>query len=252
MSAEENQVEHEQIATSLEVETIEVNLFRSKSLWLPFRSRGVFGGQVISQGLVSATKCVDPQFSLHCYFLTSASSSTPIVYEVERIRNGRSYVTRAVKAIQNGRIVFVMMCSFQKPETWQPGHQWPMPTVPQPEECQLEESQYIMMAERADLHPKLAEFYKLAAAERARSPIEIRIAKEDDIAEDGTVRYMYWMKARNIPNYDPPFQRCILSYLSDMKFIMTAARTLGLKRNSQGPDALGMVSTLDHTIWFYK
>lgn len=116
---------------------------------------------------VAETAKNDTDLINQCYFLTSASSSTPIVYEVERIRNGRSYVTRAVKAIQNGRIVFVMMCSFQKPETWQPGHQWPMPTVPQPEECQLEESQYIMMAERADLHPKLAEFYKLAAAVRS-------------------------------------------------------------------------------------
>jgi acyl-CoA thioesterase 8 len=101
-----------------------------------------------------------------CYFLTSASSSTPIVYEVERIRNGRSYVTRAVKAIQNGRIVFVMMCSFHKPETWQPGHQWPMPTVPSPEKCQLEESLYTTMVLQGDLHPKLVETYKILAAVR--------------------------------------------------------------------------------------
>lgn len=62
---ENKQVEHEQISTSLEVEKLEANLFRSKSLWIPIRARGVFGGQVISQGLVSATECVDPAFALH-------------------------------------------------------------------------------------------------------------------------------------------------------------------------------------------
>lgn len=255
MSGEANQVEHEQISTSLEVEKIEVNLFRSKSLWLPLRSRGVFGGQVISQALVSATNCVDPQFSLHslhCYFLLSASPSTPIVYEVDRVRNGRSYVTRTVKAVQNGRIIFVMICSFQKPEPWQPSHQWPMPTVSPPEECVLDEDRYLQMAEREGLHPTIAEAYKSMAAERSRSPIAVRIAGDHDIVGDGTARYMYWMKAKDIPRYEAAFQKCILSYLSDLYFISTGARILGLRRGGRGANAQGMVSTLDHTIWFYN
>ncbi|KAF9452530.1 Thioesterase/thiol ester dehydrase-isomerase [Macrolepiota fuliginosa MF-IS2] len=255
MSGEANQVEHEQILTSLEVEKIEVNLYRSKSLWLPLRGRGVFGGQVISQALVSATNCVDPRFSLHslhCYFLTSASPSTPIVYEVDRVRNGRSYVTRTVKAIQNGHVIFVMLCSFQKPESWQPSHYWPMPDVPSPEECELDEERYVRLAQREGLHPKIVEIYTSMAAERTRSPIAVRIAGEHDVAEDGTIRYMYWMKARAIPKYETPFQKCILSYLSDMYFISSAAKILGLRRGGSGPNTLSMVSTLDHTIWFYS
>ncbi|KDR84802.1 hypothetical protein GALMADRAFT_217868 [Galerina marginata CBS 339.88] len=214
-----SQAEHEQISTSLEVEQIEVNLFRSKSLWLPMLARGVFGGQVISQALVSATNCVEPGFALHCYFLTSASPSTPIVYSVERLREGKSYVTRSVKAVQGGHVIFIMLCSFQKPEPWQPTHQWPMPDVPPPEQCPDEE-------------------------ERARSPIAIKVAKGHHIDKEGAIRYMYWMKARDIPRYEAPFQKCILAYESDLHFISTAPRIMGLKRGGKGPDSLSMNAKL--------
>ncbi|KAH6917568.1 thioesterase-like superfamily-domain-containing protein [Coprinopsis sp. MPI-PUGE-AT-0042] len=225
------EVEHEQISTSLEVERLDVNLFRSKSLWLPARARGVFGGQVISQALVSATNSVDPAYalhSMHCYFLLSASPSTPIIYSVERIRSGKSYATRSVKAIQNGQIIFMMLCSFQKPEPWQPAHHWPMPSgVKSPEECELQE-------------------------ERSRSPIALKVAAEHDTSKDGIVRYMYWMKARSIPKYETPFQKCILAYASDLHFIGTASRVIGLKRTGKGIDKVAMMSTLDHTLWFYN
>ncbi|KAF9014982.1 thioesterase-like superfamily-domain-containing protein [Cyathus striatus] len=242
------------ISTSLEVEQIEVNLFRSKSLWLPIRGRGAFGGQVISQALVSATNCVEPAFglhSLHCYFLTSASTSVPIVYDIERLRNGKSYVTRAVKARQKGRIIFVMLCSFQKPEPWQPSYQWPMPKVPSPGECELEEARYTRVIEDPNTHPKLREMYQAFLQERNRSPIAIKRAKVHDISPDGTIRYMYWMQARNIPKYEAPFQKCILSYISDILFIGTASRTMGMKRVGKGPNVRSMHSTIDHSIYFY-
>ncbi|KAF8898391.1 thioesterase-like superfamily-domain-containing protein [Infundibulicybe gibba] len=241
-----NAAEHEQISTALEVEQLE-------SLWLPLRARGVFGGQVISQALVSATNCVDPAFalhSLHCYFLTSASPSTPIVYEVERLRQGRSYVTRAVKAVQNGRIIFVMMCSFQKPEPWQPSHQWEMPSVPPPEECELEEDRFTrrLSVESYDIKKR----YQDLIQERSKSPIAIKVAKEHEVSADGTVRYMYWMQARDIPKYEAPFQKCILSYISDLYLISSASRILGLKRYGRGPGTVSMTSSIDHSIYFYN
>ncbi|KAJ3510310.1 hypothetical protein NLJ89_g4754 [Agrocybe chaxingu] len=251
-----NQVEHEHISTSLEVEQIEVNLFRSKSLWLPLRARGVFGGQVISQALVSATSCVRSEFalhSLHCYFLTSASPSTPIVYSVERLREGRSYVTRSVKAVQNGHIIFIMLCSFQKPEPWQPTHQWSMPDVPAPEQCEDEEVAYMRVIQDPKTHPAMVQFFQDQLTERARSPIAIKSAKGQQEAEGGRiVRYSYWMKARDIPVYEAPFQKCILSYASDMHFISTASRIMGLRRGGKGAESLAMLSTLDHSIWFYR
>jgi len=79
------------------------------------------------------------------------------------------------------------------------------------------------------------------------------MAKEHDITADGTVRYMYWMQAKNIPNYEPHFQKCILAYLSDLKFISSAFGILGLERFSRrGPKAVGMSSTIDHSVWYYN
>lgn len=253
--AETNQVEHTQISTSLEVERIDKSLFRSKSLWLPLRARGVFGGQVISQAVVSATNCVDPAFalhSLHCYFLLSASPSTPIIYNVERVRDGKSYVTRAVKAIQNGRIIFIMICSFQKPEPWQPQQQWPMPKVPSPDNCELQETRYARVLESKDLSQDSRDFFQALHYERSRSPISIKVAAEHDHSADGVVRYMYWMKARSIPKYEAPFQKCILAYASDLQFISVASRTLGLRRDGGPGSRLAMNSTVDHTLWFYN
>lgn len=99
-----------------------------------------------------------------CYFLLSASPSTPIIYSVDRVRDGKSYVTRAVKALQDGRVIFIMLCSFQLPESWQPQHQWPIPKVPSPEECDLQEVRYAKMLERPDLNPKVRDFFEAVIA----------------------------------------------------------------------------------------
>ncbi|KAK7058296.1 acyl-CoA thioesterase [Paramarasmius palmivorus] len=255
MSETHDQVEHTQISTSLEVEQLEVNLFRSKSLYIPVRARGVFGGQVISQALVSATKCVDPAFglhSLHCYFLLSASPSTPIVYQVERVRQGRTYSACSVKAVQNGKIIFVLMCSFQKPETWQPSYQWKMPKVPSPDECEMDEDRYDRIRQDPNLDTHIRKIFEEYAADRRRSPIAIKQATSHEVSSSGVVRYSYWMKAKNIPKYEPHYQKCILSYLSDLHFISTIPRIMGMKRFAKGPDAVSMTSTLDHSVYFYN
>lgn len=101
-----------------------------------------------------------------CYFLTSASPSTPIVYSVERLRKGRSYVTRAVKAVQNGNTIFFLLCSFHKPEPWQPSHQWPMPNVPKPDDCELEELRYEREIANVNVHPKLLTVFESLVAVR--------------------------------------------------------------------------------------
>ncbi|KDQ54755.1 hypothetical protein JAAARDRAFT_347616 [Jaapia argillacea MUCL 33604] len=254
---DQGQAEHEQISTSLEVEKLDTTLFRSKSLWLPIRGRGVFGGQVISQAVVSATNCVDPGFglhSLHCYFLLSASPAIPILYHVEKLREGRSYTTRSVKAVQNGRVVFILLCSFQRPEPWQPSHQWPMPAnVTPPEQCILEETRYEKLASTEDMKPKLRTVFLEYADERRRSPVAVKAVPDPGrTSADFPSVHMWWMKAKNIPKYEAPFQKAILGYMSDLHFIGVAATTLGLKRMSKGPDALAMMSTLDHSIYYYN
>jgi acyl-CoA thioesterase II len=251
-----NQVEHTHISTALEVEQLDVNLFRSKTLWSIPYTQGVFGGQVISQAIVSATNCVDKSYglhSLHCYFLLSGSPAVPIIYHVERFREGRSYTTRTVKAVQNGAVIFVLMCSFHKPEPWQPSHQWPMPlNVPTPEECESDETRMARQAAQEGMDERTRNILKEFIVDRARNPIAIKTAKSHEVAADGTITYMYWMGARNLGSkYEAPFQKCILAYLSDFHFIDVGTRTLGLKRYRKGPDALSMTSTLDHSIYFY-
>ncbi|KAJ7919114.1 hypothetical protein B0H13DRAFT_2230997 [Mycena leptocephala] len=251
---------HEQIATALEVERLDVDLFRSKLSGCQHARgaslEGRHASRVISQALVAATNSVDPAFGLHCYFLSSASAATPIVYFVERLRDGRSYLTRAVKALQNGSIIFMMMCSFQKPEPWQPSRAWRMPVVPPPEECRLEEDRYAEAAAEAGVHPKIQQIYREFITDRQRSPIAIKLAVQNDTSMPGMTRVMYWMQARDIPEYDAPFQKCILGYISDHNLCVPAysairKRLTALQRFGKGPNATSMTSTIDHSICFY-
>ncbi|THH32346.1 hypothetical protein EUX98_g1855 [Antrodiella citrinella] len=234
-----DQTEPQHISTSLEVETLDNNLFRSKSLHVPTQARGVFGGQVISQALVCATRCVEPAYylnSMHCYFLLSASPIVPIIYNVDR----------------KGKTVFIMLCSFQRPESWQPhNYQMPMPpNVPAPEQCQDTQIVYSRYLERPDVKPEVREFLEEFVKERLQSPLCIRHAHIRVLA-DGGKTVMTWFKVRNMSNYTPGFQKCILSYISDSNFIGAAAKVLDVDRFQKGDKHLSMTSTLDHSIWFY-
>ncbi|KAF7339926.1 DNA repair protein RAD14 [Mycena venus] len=251
----EGEYAHQQIATALELERLDVDLYRSKTLYVPVRARGVFGGQVISQAIVSATNSVDPAYglhSLHCYFLASASAATPIVYFVERLRNGRSYLTRAVKALQNGHVVFMMMCARSRsPSRGSPRARGGMPSVPPPEECRLEEDRYEELIRQEDIHPKLKQRLGEFLNDRRGSPIAVKLAVERETSMPGITRICYWMQARDIPEYDAPFQKCILGYISDLQLLSAASQALGLQRFGRGPKATSMTSTIDHSICFY-
>ncbi|KAI0067828.1 hypothetical protein BV25DRAFT_1794358 [Artomyces pyxidatus] len=258
-----NQVCHEcgftieYISTSLEVEQLDVNLFRSNHLFIPYQARGVYGGQVISQALVAATKCVKPQYLLHvslpAYFLLSASSEIPILYNVENIRDGRSYVTRTVRAVQGGRTVFMMLCSFHIPEPWQPSHNWPMPIVPSPEESEDETVLLRGLADRPGVNDWWKQWYTEYAQARANSPVEVRHPNHH-IAKDGTRTFVYWMKTREVANYSAPFQKCILSYMSDLHLGQGSrddcAQTPPCSPHISANE-LNVQSSLDHSIMYY-
>src|SRR6266850_5422037 len=116
----------------LDLEELEVNIFRGRS---PQEHRQrVFGGQVAGQALVAAGRTVERGLvhSLHAYFLRPGDPATPILYQVDRIRDGGTFTTRRVVAIQHGRAIFHLSASFQPPETG-PEHQLPMPEAPAPE-----------------------------------------------------------------------------------------------------------------------
>jgi acyl-CoA thioesterase II len=122
----------EQLAGLLDLERIEIDIFRGRS---PQENlQRVFGGQVAGQALVAAGRTTDgerPVHSLHAYFLRPGMPGVPIVYQVERVRDGRSFTTRRVVAVQQGRTIFNLTASFHQPETGIE-HQVPMPDVPAP------------------------------------------------------------------------------------------------------------------------
>ncbi|KAF8587308.1 putative peroxisomal acyl-coenzyme A thioester hydrolase 1 [Ramaria rubella] len=249
------EAEHELISTSVEVEQLDTTLFRSKSLWLPRRARGVFGGQVISQALVSATNTVDSSYAIHCYFLLSAAASKPIIYFVETSRKGRSFTTRTVKASQSGKMIFIMVCSFQKPEPGQLSHQVPFPAqVPAPEDTLLEDLRLEKLAGDLTLDSATRRWYEQAAQDRRGSPVDVRLAVERT-NEEGAYVAMWWLKvrkARGMPDkFEQPFQKCILAYMSDLNFISTPARALALTR-TKGPRRQTMGGSLDHSIFYYS
>src|SRR5687767_15324022 len=133
----------EELVALLDLERLEVNLFRGLS-WKDDRPR-VFGGQVAGQALVAASRTVEAEgergkavHSLHAYFLRPGDPSVPIVYEVDRIRDGKSFTTRRVVAVQHGQPIFSMSVSFHNNEPGGLAHQIDMPTVPKPEQLPSE------------------------------------------------------------------------------------------------------------------
>lgn len=260
MAAED--AKHQLITTALSVERLDTNLYRSKTLRIPTGARGVFGGQVISLALVAATESVAKKFALHsfhCYFLLSASDAIPLLFYVERLREGRTYSTCSVKAVQAGRVVFVLLASYKVPEPGARPFAQPMPAVPAPEACVNEEDYYLRLLAGNTLSPVQRAHVEVALGDRRRSPIDIKLAGivpyERATAADGTVQRMFWMKAKSIPKLDVSFQKCIIAYLSDLRFLSVVIEASGLRGyNSidQGQQKLGMSSSLDHAIWYYS
>ena len=228
----------------LDLEPLEVNLFRGRSP--QSRWQRVFGGQVIGQALVAACRTVDdvtarPPHSLHAYFLLGGDPKVPIIYEVDRIRDGKSFTTRNVKAIQHGHAIFSMSVSFHLSE---PGltHQVKMPDVPKPDQLPGEEEL------KKRIYPLLPEparrFY-----ERER-PIEFRPVEFSrylgEKSENG--RFDIWIRATGRLPDEPAIHQCVLAYASDMMLLDAALIPHG--RSVFSEDI--MAASLDHALWFHR
>ncbi|HSW13496.1 MAG TPA: acyl-CoA thioesterase II [Solimonas sp.] len=228
----------------LDLESIELNIYRGQSRDLGGKS--VFGGQVIGQALVAAQRTVTDQapHSLHAYFLRPGDMALPIVYEVERVRDGRSFSTRRVHAIQHGQPILSMIASFQKAE---PGleHQAPMPQVTPPEQLTtlLEEAQRWIAAETS--------VSDLARNSLLREvPIEFRpVQPWNPLSGEKRepVQHIWFRAPGRLPD-DPMLHRCILAYASDFNFLSTA-----LLPHGKGWLYKGMVvASIDHALWFHR
>lgn len=235
-----------ELVTLLALERLEENLFRGQSQDLGWGS--VFGGQVLGQALSAAVQTVGRELqvhSLHSFFLRPGDVTRPIVYEVDRIRDGKSFATRRIVAIQGGAAIFNMAASFQRREEGF-DHQDPMPSAPPPEECPSDRERYA--GRGAQLPPLLRE--RLLAPH----PIEIRIVglnpQDDDPfapAERPPAR-MAWLRATDALPDDPALHAYLLAYASDYAFVTTALLPHGVSWLTQGMQ----VASLDHVMWFHR
>jgi len=225
----------------LNIEQLEVNLFRGRSP--QDRWQRVFGGQVIGQALVAATRTVEGRapHSLHAYFLIGGDPRVPIIYEVDRIRDGKSFTTRRVVAIQHGQAIFTLMVSFHNPEEGL-AHQAGMPEVPPPEDLPSE-------AEiKAAILPKMPEaMQRYYSAER---PIELRPVEYRRYLgqkfEDG--KFNVWIRATGKLPDDPAIHQCVLAYASDMSLLDAALAPHGRSLFEQ--EIMG--ASLDHALWLHR
>ena len=232
------------LIAQLDLETLEVNLFRGQSSDVGGRS--VFGGQVIGQALVAASRTAVDRVphSLHAYFLLPGDMAAPIVYEVDRLRDGKSFSARRVQAIQHGRPILSMMASFQVAEVGLE-HQAPMPQVPPPESLPssagLREQ---WLAEAGEVSPRIRESMLRA------SPIEFRPVQERNPLKPrpGPPMQALWFRVSERLPDEPMLHRCLLAYASDFNLIGTALRPHGKTWYS---DSL-VVASIDHALWFHR
>lgn len=231
-----------ELLSTLDLERLELNHFRGRSPQVGWQR--VFGGQVIGQAMVAATRTVDEGrfvHSLHAYFVRPGDPSVPILYDVERVRDGASFATRRVVAIQHGKPIFFMSASFQFDE---PGfeHQIAMPQVPPPEELPGE----------ADIRARfLAEAPKHIRAywERPR-PVELRPVSLTHYLSPEKLQpaQRIWVRLTGpVPN-ERHLQAAVLGYLSDMTLLDTALFAHG----TSVFDRTLQVASLDHAMWFHR
>lgn len=224
-----------------ELERLEVNLFRGESR--DIGSPQVFGGQVLGQALMAAYATVEGRVvhSLHAYFLRRGDFNAPIVYDVDRSRDGNSFSTRRVVAIQHGEQIFNFAASFQIPETGL-DHQLPMPAVPPPESL-------------PDLGKPSAELLERMPAKLRRflqreRPFEFRSCEPIDLsgaAPMSLVRNIWFRTVDRCPD-DDALHRCLLAYVSDYNLLDTALipHTAGQSRANLA------VASIDHAMWFHR
>ncbi len=213
----------------LDLEEIEANIFRGRSP-SDWRQR-VFGGQVAGQALVAAGRTVPadrPVHSLHAYFIRPGDPSIPIVYTVDRVRDGRSFTTRRVSAIQHGKTIFTLSASFHHPE---PGvqHAVAMPAAPPADELSQPEHEFFT-----------ANPFDLRFVGPTRDAPGPRVA--------GTEHNLVWLRANGELPDDPLLHVCLMTFASDLTLLDSVLR----RHNLSWSDGQTSGASLDHAMWFHR
>jgi acyl-CoA thioesterase-2 len=230
------------LVSLLDLEQLEQNLFRGQSPQQGWQR--VYGGQVLGQALVAAGRTVEEAraaHSMHGYFLLGGDPSHPIIYEVERIRDGGSFTTRRVKAIQHGRAIFTMSVSFHKEEEGF-DHATPMPDVPPPEALPSEQELKDLLIAR--LPENMRSYW-----DRER-PIEMRPVDMTRYLrrEQAAPAQCVWMRANGTLPDDPKLHQCVLAYASDFTLLDTALIAHGKLLF----DTDIQLASLDHALWLHR
>jgi acyl-CoA thioesterase II len=233
----------QELISILDLENLEQNLFRGRSPQVGWQR--VFGGQVIAQALIAAQRTVDPVrhvHSLHCYFMRPGDPAVPIIYEVDRIRDGGTFTTRRVVAIQHGQAIFALSASFQIDETGL-DHQIPMPlNVPDPDTLLSDRDFRDKYLEASP--PHIRKFF-----ERER-PFEMKpVALNHYFSKEKLEpQQNVWFKAVGDAPDDRAIQCAMLAYFSDMTLLDATLFAHG--RSIFEPDL--QVASLDHSMWFHR
>jgi acyl-CoA thioesterase-2 len=237
MAVDESEIEN--LVETLALEQIEMNLFRGSSV--EGGGPRVFGGHVIAQALLAAYETVETRVchSIHCYFIRPGDPKVPILYEVDRARDGGSFTTRRVTAIQHGEQIFNLAGSFQGTE---PGfeHQAEMPKVPEPEALPDSFEQFKAMLETM---PEAAR--RMMGRPR---PIEQRQVDPRGPTDKVAPVCRNWIRARAEIGPDQHLHQAILAYASDMGLLETGMRPHGVTWQTPGLQS----ASLDHAIWFHR
>jgi acyl-CoA thioesterase-2 len=214
----------------LDLEQIEADIFRGRSPE-DWRQR-VFGGQVAGQALVAAGRTVPadrPVHSLHAYFIRPGDPSVPIVYTVDRVRDGRSFTTRRVSAIQHGKTIFTLSASFHHPE---PGvqHAVASPAVPPPDSLTRPEHEFF-----------------------TANPIDLRFVgplrdEPGGLRVEGTQHNLVWLRADGDLPDDPLLHVCLMTYASDLTLLDSVLR----RHDRSWSDGQTNGASLDHAMWFHR
>lgn len=236
---EEGQGAVDNLLKLLDLERLEEDLFRGKSPTVDVQR--VFGGQVAGQALVAAGRTVPDDrnvHSLHSYFLRPGDPNIPIIYEVARTRDGRSFTTRHVEAIQHGKVIFTLSAQFQIDEGGSFEHQDVMPDVPNPES----------LPRHGDVIKEAVNRERVGSQIDMPRPIDLRYVSTPAWARDAPAdaRNALWMKADGRLPDDRLIHICALTYASDMTLLDASMNRHGLNWS----DIVG--ASLDHAVWFHR
>jgi acyl-CoA thioesterase-2 len=226
--------DHELLAL-LDLETLDTDLFRGFNP--PFETRRIYGGQVVAQALAAAYRTIEGRdcHSLHSYFIRPGNPKLPILFQVDRARDGGSFSVRRVVAIQNGKQIFNLAASFQVPETGFE-HQLPMPEAPPPEALKNEEE----LRAEAGLDPSTRRIWPVELKPCAPVPHGFVGVREPTD--------MCWFRARQPLGDDVAVNQCALAYGSDMTLMDASLRPHSVDWDSGRLQA----ASLDHAMWFHQ